>query len=314
MAPRTSKQSTSHSNTRRSSRINNRQPGASGTSSSGNKKRELVNGEISQHKRRKLQNGAVLRRSHRITPSDLIKREQALFKKEQAYNQEIQDLEARNFKLTSKLEEVTSQLSRVRQSEAEAALAQLEEHFTCPLCYEIMAHPYSLNPGQCGHTFCALCILKWFFSRLHRQCGGWHESVDCPICRSLLVITPDRIPRLDVTFPFVPNRTAATISESLIEKLAQASSGCTMNVKREDSEGVWGSDWSIECSRKRGESKKEEDLKDDSNLIHWKHGGMLRSEWLKKDREGKKEMCHLLKHWTEMQAPEFIALKLKLGV
>jgi hypothetical protein len=63
-------------------------------------------------------------------------------------------------------------------------------------CYEIMAQPYSLNPGQCGHTFCALCILRHFFSRLHKACGGWHESVDCPMCRSLLVITPDRVPRL----------------------------------------------------------------------------------------------------------------------
>lgn len=65
-----------------------------------------------------------------------------------------------------------------------------------PRCYDIMAQPYSLNPGQCGHTFCALCILRHFFSRLHKACGGWHESVDCPMCRSLLVITPDRVPRL----------------------------------------------------------------------------------------------------------------------
>ena len=29
--------------------------------------------------------------------------------------------------------------------------------------YEILAAPYALNPGHYGHTFCALCILKWFF-------------------------------------------------------------------------------------------------------------------------------------------------------
>ncbi|KAL0577907.1 hypothetical protein V5O48_004071 [Marasmius crinis-equi] len=273
-----------------------------GSGSSG-KKRELVNGEIPQAKRRKIHakssisetstkcnadtpdsEAVVPRRSQRITPSELIKREQALFKKEQTYKQTIQDLRLQNASLTTKVEDTTQQLSRIRQSEAEAALAQLEEHFTCPLCYEVMAHPYSLNPGQCGHTFCALCILKWFFSRLHKQCGGWHESVDCPICRSLLVITPDRTPRLDVTFPFVPNRIAATICESLIEKLAQTPSGCTLTVKREDSEGIWGSEWNMECTRKKGESKKEEDASEESNLSHWRQGGSLRLEWMKKDR------------------------------
>ncbi|KAJ8079509.1 hypothetical protein AAF712_007846 [Marasmius tenuissimus] len=333
MAPRTSKQSSSESrsNARRSSRINNRQSGPSGSRSS--KKRELANGEIPQAKRRKVQQKASAsdpstlcrpdtpasetigpRRSQRITPSELIKREQALLKREQGYKQTIQSLQTQNSTLTTKVEETTQQLTRMRESEAEAALAQLEEHFTCPLCYEIMAHPYSLNPGQCGHTFCALCILKWFFSRLHRQCGGWHESVDCPICRSLLVITPDRTPRLDVTFPFVPNRIAATICESLIEKLGQAPAGCAFMVKREDSEGIWGSDMNMECSRKRGESKKEEDANEASNLSHWCQGGSLRSEWVKKDRDGKKEMNHLLKHWTEMQATDFVSLKSKLGV
>lgn len=55
-------------------------------------------------------------------------------------------------------------------------------------------------------------------------------------------------------------------------------------VKREDSEGIWGSELNMECSRKRGESKKEEVADEASNLSHWYQGGSLRSEWLKKDR------------------------------
>ncbi|KIY53356.1 hypothetical protein FISHEDRAFT_19104, partial [Fistulina hepatica ATCC 64428] len=74
-----------------------------------------------------------------------------------------------------------------------------------------IAHPYSLNAGRCGHSFCAQCLLKWFFSRLHKGCGNWHESVDCPICRQMVVITPDRVPRMDITFPFVPNRLGDTV-------------------------------------------------------------------------------------------------------
>jgi hypothetical protein len=150
-----------------------------------------------------------------------------------------------------------------------------------------MAHPYTLNPGQCGHTFCALCILKWFFSRLHRACGGWHESVDCPICRSLLVITPDRTPRLEITFPFVPNRTATSVVESLIEKLADSPLD-TVVVKREDSEGVWASEskeeWNAGCSRKKSKSKEEQEIKVNADVAGWREGGAMRAEWLKKDR------------------------------
>jgi len=152
-------------------------------------------------------------------------------------------------------------------------------------CYEIMAHPYTLNPGQCGHTFCAICILKWFFSRLHRACGGWHESVDCPICRSLLVITPDRVPRLDITFPFVPNRTAGALCESLIDKLAQSPAGTRLIVKREDSEGGLGSEWDMEWGRKKGKSKEEEEMEaENSDVAGWREGGNTRTEWLKRDR------------------------------
>ncbi|KAG1770742.1 hypothetical protein EDD22DRAFT_865770, partial [Suillus occidentalis] len=115
--------------------------------------------------------------------------------------------------LTSKsriLEQQLSQKETQALQECKNNLTQthLEDYFTCPLCFEIMACPYSLNPRLCGHTFCATCILKWFFSRLHRACATWHEPVDCPICRSALFGTPDNVPRPDSSFPFTPNRTA----------------------------------------------------------------------------------------------------------
>lgn len=151
-------------------------------------------------------------------------------------------------------------------------------------CYEIMATPYSLNPGQCGHTFCALCILKWFFSRLHNACGSWHESVDCPICRSVLTLTADVTPRPNNTFPFVPNRTAAAVLESLIEKLTQSRIPST-KVKREHSEGLGDSG-----SRKRERENdcvppSKLDASDETiNIAGWREGGAMRAEWLKKDR------------------------------
>ncbi|KAK7056411.1 hypothetical protein VNI00_002966 [Paramarasmius palmivorus] len=300
MASRSTRQSNSESqrSIRRSSRLNNRQSVASGTRSSGiRRKREIDHVELPQTKRRKVESkpatsGAracntessevvIPRRSQRITPSRLIKREQELLKKEQVYKQKISELEAKNESLTTKVEESAVLISEMKQREAEAALAQLEEHFTCPL---------------------------------------WHESVDCPICRSLLVITPDRTPRLDVTFPFVPNRTAATVCESLIEKLGKTSTGCSLAVKREDSEGGLGSEWNLERGRKRGQTKKESENEDededetDLRLTVWRQGGDLRREWQKKDKEGKREMHNLLKNWTTMQAHDFIAIKQKLGV
>lgn len=197
-----------------------------------------------------------------------------------------------------------------------------------------MAHPYTLNPGQCGHTFCALCILKWFFSRLHPPCGGWHESVDCPLCRSLLVITPDRTPRLDITFPFVPNRTAAAVLESMIEKLAKSSFQSTV-VKREDSEPIcWplGSRGSSECTKKKVKAREEDLTIATSSVAAWKEGGALRAEWLKRNRwvllrcispqqgrnsfhrDGRREMNNLLQYWSTLKSQDFVALKEKLGV
>lgn len=146
-----------------------------------------------------------------------------------------------------------------------------------------MAYPYTLNPAQCGHTFCAICVLKWFFSRLHRVCGGWHEAVDCPICRSILIITPDRVPRLGTTFPFVLNRVATAAIESLVDKLAGSSLPV---VKQEDREALRISDSDKEGRKRKRDGPKIEDgsLSSEADLDGWREGGPLRNEWLKRDR------------------------------
>jgi hypothetical protein len=107
--------------------------------------------------------------------------------------------------------------------------------------------------------------------------------VDCPICRSLLVITPDRVPRLDITFPFVPNRTAGAVCESLVERLARSPAGTRLIVKREDSEGGLGD---MEWGKKKGKSKEEEEMEaGKSDIAGWREGGNTRNEWLKRDRQ-----------------------------
>lgn len=213
-------------------------------------------------------------------------------------------------------------MSQLAEQESQIILRQLEEHFTCALCYEILAAPYSLTPAHCGHTFCGLCILKWFFSRLHRVCGLWHESVDCPICRSMLIPTPDLTPRLQITFPFVPNRVTASVVESLLEKLVKAPLSSQAKIKREEREETWVSQArkkrGRECIRKREPSEENEDESEKkSNTLDvtaWREGGHMRAEWLKKDREGKNEMAHILKYWSTMGSQDFISVKQKLGV
>ncbi|KAF8159518.1 hypothetical protein B0H34DRAFT_673876 [Crassisporium funariophilum] len=266
------------------------------------------------------------RRSQRIRPEELKRREKYLLHKEQELKNRSDDLNERILSFARKEDEASMMMSRIAQREAQTNLQQLEEHFMCALCYEVLAAPYSLNPGHCGHTFCALCILKWFFSRLHRACGGWHESVDCPICRCPLIITPELAPRLHITFPFVPNRVAAAVIESLVEKLVKPPLCSQARVKKEETEGSWGSqstkDRGSGCLRKReqSEEKHPEMTSENLDVTLWGEGGLMRAEWLKKDmgtsdtREGKREMTHLLKYWCSMGSQDFIVLKQKLGV
>ncbi|KAI0653298.1 hypothetical protein C8Q70DRAFT_888627, partial [Cubamyces menziesii] len=78
------------------------------------------------------------------------------------------------------------------------------------------ACPYSLTPGRCGHSFCALCVLKWCFAAVHRGCGYWHDSLECPLCRAELPYTSDLTPRSIFSFPFSPNRLADGAIKALV--------------------------------------------------------------------------------------------------
>lgn len=144
--------------------------------------------------------------------------------------------------------------------------------FMSPLtrCYEIMACPYVLHPLKCGHTFDAICILRWFFSKAHQACGGWHEYVACPICRSQLIVTPERTPRHEITFPFVPNRTVDAAVQDLISKLEIPGSG----LKKE---GL--------AVKGRVKVKKEDGDGPSTALDGWKAGGSSRKDWVKRDRQ-----------------------------
>ncbi|KAJ3533479.1 hypothetical protein NMY22_g7318 [Coprinellus aureogranulatus] len=227
---------------------------------------------------------AHLRRSLRISAEELVRREAALLASEREFDQKSAELHKALSMLKQKETEAARMMSRLAEREAQDTLMQLEQSFLCPLCYEVFSAPHTLNAPNCGHTFCGLCILKWFCSRLH-GCGAWHEQVYCPMCRAE-VHTPDR----RATFPFIPNRLATTTIAALTEKLCARPPSTAMLVKREESEEVFVSGSKAargrSCSRASQQAKTEEDspIPDTTDVDGWREGGILRTEWLKKDR------------------------------
>lgn len=74
-----------------------------------------------------------LRRSQRITPAELIRREKALVSKEQECKRKSDELNERILLLSKREDEATMLLSQIAEREAQAVLNQLEDQFTCPL-------------------------------------------------------------------------------------------------------------------------------------------------------------------------------------
>lgn len=76
---------------------------------------------------------ADLRRSQRITPAELVKREKALLLNEQEFKRKVGELDERMLSILRKEDHASLMLAQVAERESTAMLAQLEEHFMCPL-------------------------------------------------------------------------------------------------------------------------------------------------------------------------------------
>ncbi|EIW79334.1 hypothetical protein CONPUDRAFT_138470 [Coniophora puteana RWD-64-598 SS2] len=164
---------------------------------------------------------------------------------------------------------------------ASAKLKSLEEQFSCALCYEVMACPYILNPLSCGHSFCALCVLKSLFSRLHSACGTWHEYVECPLCRTPLFLCLGSSQSRAV-FPFTPNRALDTVIENAVDLLEADVNGFTLSPS--------------------------------SPLMDWAGDGSAKTDWLDRRRNGREEMKFLTSSWARMKSVDFVSFKSRLGV
>lgn len=92
------------------------------------------------------------RRSQRITPSELAKRELALIKNEEDHRRRAEE----QLSSIKKLEdEANLMLIHAREREAKATLAQLEDHFTCALyvLFFLSTEPYPSHATQDAMKF-----------------------------------------------------------------------------------------------------------------------------------------------------------------
>ncbi|KAI0698213.1 hypothetical protein C8T65DRAFT_14788 [Cerioporus squamosus] len=157
-------------------------------------------------------------------------------------------------------------------------LDRLEDELQCAFCIEPLARPYSLNHGQCGHNFCALCVLKWCFDALDGESGRWLETLRCPVCRAMLPATPADVPRAMCTLPFVPNRSADTTVRAYLDLVRDAA----------DRRGVSGLD-----ERAKG----------------WGQNGRKRMDWDERDRKGTEGMELVVTNWAIFEDEDFLAMK-----
>ena len=109
-------------------------------------------------------------------------------------------------------------------------------------------------------------MIKHIFSRFHRTCGGWHEHVECPMCRSILIYTPNQIPRSFLTFPFAKNRVADAAVAAMIDQLTAQIEGA----------GIPGPCGDVE------QTKVSIKIDCESPLTVWRMGGSSRIEWLER--------------------------------
>jgi len=109
------------------------------------------------------------------------------------------------------------------------------------------------------------------------------------MCRSLLIITPEQIPRLQLTFPFVPNRIAASVIESLVAKLVEQPWFSQTKTGQEEVERKCIPKSRRKCrpylrKEKNSEEESSKGSLEKSSVATWSEGGRMRTDWLERDR------------------------------
>ncbi|KAI0038350.1 hypothetical protein FA95DRAFT_1613454 [Auriscalpium vulgare] len=209
--------------------------------------------------------------------------------------------------------ELVAELACARAGDAaQPILDQLEDQLNCPLCLDVIACPYSLVAYNCGHAFCALCIIKWFFSRLH-ECGDWHEPVECPLCRAPAVKPPAR--------PFVHGRAFDRVVADAVDALRDIAAA-TADALQAAADALHPPAPAPPASKKRKRGRRSAPAPPPAPpaaplpapLAEWAHGGARRVDWATRTRLGREAMDDALARWPTLDAPGFLLIKAALAV
>ncbi|PCH36205.1 hypothetical protein WOLCODRAFT_166745 [Wolfiporia cocos MD-104 SS10] len=240
--------------------------------------------------------------------TDLNKRQKDVAKQGRELARAQKQLEKQQLAIAEKESAVAKQEQETQDlalalstSRAEQLIAQLEEHFFCSLCFEIIACPCTIGSSRCGHTFCALCIMKWYFSRLCPDCCTWHEDLECPLCRTPIA-APKVVPADGNTpCPFAPNR----MVDGAVAEL--------LNTIRNESTASSGSSSTSPKGKGKGKSKKTEGGVISEAIALWGEGGASRVDWQDRNRRGHAELDRLTTGWTRMGPGDYKLMKNRLA-
>ncbi|KAH8104138.1 hypothetical protein BXZ70DRAFT_1005683 [Cristinia sonorae] len=233
---------------------------------------------------------------------ELKRRRIALDKEEMDMKKQKKHLETMKADLAARAEQLREREMVVENREeasrrpsidnSEAALKFLEECFSCSLCCDIMACPTVLA-SSCGHSFCAMCILKWYFARFHIECNSWHTAVECPLCRAS-VRTPNTgyIPRTLESRPMMINRMAEGALQSFVDMLLKPGSS--------------------EPAPGKGKGKKKAVIDLDDPALEWREGGSARRDWIERGQKGKAKLQEVLSVWEKLTPAGFTNFKRSL--
>jgi hypothetical protein len=118
---------------------------------------------------------------------------------------------------------------------------------------------------------------------MHQACGGWHDQVDCPICRCYFTPLPAALARESWPFPFTPNRALDSYLKEMIGKLASEGPASGSMAPKKGALDKHKQELSGGKNMKR-ESVEKSLSSPTEGAFAWKEGGTMRSEWLKRDR------------------------------
>ncbi|EED83835.1 predicted protein [Postia placenta Mad-698-R] len=115
---------------------------------------------------------------------------------------------------------------------AQSLFQQLVEDYSCPFAYPLTT--------DCGHTYCALCVLKPIFTHCDPQSGQWDHNINCPKCSRPLLYNKQDPPGYLPSLPLTSNKTAAAAINEIFSVITRL---CDMDNDNNNANGICKPAW-----------------------------------------------------------------------